>query len=316
MMIPISHLPGEGWVAMDPLTYLVTMIFSVFGVVVLVPFLILATCIFFTPAKTIIGLWVKGQTWLNCYRRDTTMKIKGGELISEHFQRTNDGYYTTLPGTAGICQGKPVLTCYEETGTPMNPLDAAASGLFASVGIPNAEIAILFNLYLHNAEEFNTKITKYDDTKIDFDVYPRGAFSEILKRLPTFLDISNETALLAYMQDLKKRIPEVPDNDPQKHKLFPVFWTKQKGLCCNVIGTVVSFSKMKEFQIYHENPSMVLHTVLNEANRIAEKRRKPLGGALKWILIILIIVGIVGFVVSLLPMIGGIQLPQLFPTGG
>ncbi len=108
----------------------------------------------FTPAIAFIKAKFGNRVIVDSIRRDNRSNYR--PCSYEHgYLKDDKGYYTVIPGTNSIYKGTPKFICFEETGVPMHPAHAAASGLMKSVGIPDAEVMEIFNVYLKDPANFD-----------------------------------------------------------------------------------------------------------------------------------------------------------------
>jgi hypothetical protein len=241
--------------------------------------LILGIAIFFTPASSIMGARMSGGKALLNFRRDGTWQIKGLKN-KRGFLFSKDAIHQVLPGSMHYNKGLQMGVCWEESGTAMPVEMAAAMGLLAKTGIPDAETLELFNFYLRFPDQFNTLLS--DDTQaMNFELLPladsSGTFYELVKHAKEVYSITDSEPLRKKFSEIRKHIPKIEDpKQAQKFKAwrFPYWWNETRGLVANVSGNMLSWSEIKNYQIYHQNPSAFIDIVDDESSRKARKAPK------------------------------------------
>lgn len=238
--------------------------------------LLVSIAIFFTPASSIIGARLSSGKALLNFRRDGTWHIKGLKN-KRGFLFSKDSIHQVLPGTMHYHKGLQLGVCWEETGTAMPVEMAAAMGMLAKVGIPDAETLELFNFYLRFPDHFNDLLAN-DEKAMNFELLPladsSGTFYELVKHAKEVYAINDSEPLRKKFSEIRRRIPKIEDpKQAQRFKAwrFPYWWNATKGLVANVGGNMLAWSEIKNYQIYHQNPSAFMDIVDDESSRKARK---------------------------------------------
>ncbi|MEM2450105.1 MAG: hypothetical protein QW119_05315 [Candidatus Methanomethylicaceae archaeon] len=297
-------------ILLDDFTYLLYNILAVLFGIFFIAFIFIILILITSPALPVfLSKLKKHAVLLSIYRRDGVHKFKIGEYTLQHI-RTKDGYYIAYPKVAGVNKGIIVATCYEETGTPLHPYMAAACGLLKSYGIQDAEICQLFELWKRMKEEGKEqefkRILQFDENYKDFlnsKVYPRCTWKELITHVLQVYN-NNVERVIDVMKEIDEKIPE----DNPTH---PVWYDKEKkAIACNVLGEVIYWDNIKDFQIYHSDPSMIMTAVKTEALRLAQKYFKDRTDLiLKSAIAFAIIIGVIVFGYLILRSGGGIVIP-------
>jgi hypothetical protein len=176
---------------------------------------------------------------------------------------------------------------------------AAAMGMLSRIGIMDAETLELFNFYLKDPEQFNTMMT--DPTGKSFELFPSsdatsGTFGAMVQHVKEAYAITEDADVLKLFQRLRKPIPCVEDAVTAKKFQawhYPYWYNKTKGLVCNVMGVMLPWTDIKNFQIYHQHPAAFADIVDDESNRKARKatRNQTLTTVIAGVVIVGIIIG-------------------------
>ncbi len=305
----------------------------------------------FTPATAFLKGKFGKKVLVEAVRRDGVSEYRVG-TYEMGFVKTKEGMYCIIPHTQTIYKGSPKFIAYEETGTPMHPSHAAAAGLMKSVGIPDVEVLEIFNVYLKDEANFNNIVSglkkpaitdkereavlaearavgggEVDATAVlmeyvqkkmenttDYFIYPtpEGTFSSLLEHTKRVLGARDADALKRIFAAMKAQIPEVKDGDGLKKKNYPIWWTRREGLGCNILGQAVSYSDIKDLQIYHIDPSTGRNVIKQEAYRLYEKLKSARGDTMiKGAIAAAIIIGVMVFGYMILKSVSGGAVPQI-----
>jgi hypothetical protein len=264
---------------------------------------ILLFIVYLTPASNIIGARVSGGKAVIDFCRDGTFKIVGvkykrGVLFSK------DGIHQVLPGAMHYSKGLSLGACWEEAGSAMPIEMVAALGMFAKIGIPDVETMELFNFYLKDYAQFSTLLTNPEKANSTI-LLPlgdsTGSFTALVKHAKRIYTITEDEALRSKFSEIKNRIPQIdtPATAKQfKAWRFPYWWNTAKGLTANVNGVMVLWSDIKNYQIYHQNPSAFKDIVDDESARKARKAPKQ-NAMLIIVAGVVIIVAVAGMVIAM-----------------
>jgi len=258
-------------------------------------------------APTFIMAKISGGRVLLDFLRDGTWQIKRYKF-RRGFAFNKDGIHQIIPHAMAHNKGVSLGACWSETGTAIPIEQAAAMGMLSRIGIMDAETLELFNFFLKDPDQFNTLMT--DPAKNTFELFPSsdatsGTFGAMLEHVKESYAITEDDMVLALFQRIRETIPYI-DTAEKARKFralrYPYWYNKTKGLVCNVMGVMLPWTEIKNFQIYHQHPAAFADIVDDESNRKARKIGKD-----KTMLIIIAaiaIIGVVGGMALLFKMLG------------
>ena len=315
-------VPNSVWSSMNIEFNTVLTVVAIMVVIVIAG----AFVVMMTPAMEMIKIRMSGGVGVISFSRTGRARIipvkdKGGVLFSK------EEIHQTLPGSMAIIKGCLIGACWDESGTCIPISHAAAMGMLARLGIPDAEVMELFNFYLMSQDTFEQTVqilkTPYDPNppqqgdpnaeakrlaqmsyqKAYFlELYPSaepgaGSFGSLMQHAKEIYAVADEDAVVQRFHDLKMRIPSASTPEDLKRKDFkkyPYWWNTVRGLVCNVAGVTLSWVDIKNMQIYHQNPRGTANIVEDESDRKARKRGKD-----NSMMIVLLILGIMGIALAM-----------------
>ena len=139
-----------------------------------------------------------------------------------------------------------------------------------------------------------------DESLQNFELLPSadmsGTFAELLEHVKEVYAVTDNKTILAKFQEIRRRIPMVEDKQvAQRFKAWrlPYWYNKTRGLVSNVMGTMLSWTDIKNFQIYHQHPAALADIVDDESSRKARKGPKQ-NAMLIIVAAVVIIIAVVG----------------------
>jgi len=264
--------------------------------------LIFAFVVFLTPASNMISARLNGGRALIAFRRDGTfqiksMKYKGG------FLHAKDGIHQVLPGAMHYSKGINLGACWEDTGTAMPIEQAAAMGMLAKLGIPDAETLELFNFWIKDTNQFRWILA--DEERQSFELLPSadksGTFRGLMDHAKEVYAVTDPEVVIKRFEETRKKVPKIEDADEaKKFKAWrlPYWYNMTRGLVTNMMGSMLSWNEIKNFQIYHQNPGQLANMVEAESDR--KSRKAPKQNAMLIIVAgVVIMVAVSGMVIAM-----------------
>ncbi len=270
-------VPNDVWANMNlqfSVSFISAILLGIFAV-------ILTFAVIATPASSMIMARLKGGRAIIGFRRDGTYQIKPAPY-RRGFLFPKDGIHQVIPGAMHHSKGVSLGACWEESGTALPIEMAAAMQMLGKIGIPDAETIELFNFYLKDPDRFNELVadaqSETPTASKAFELIPyadqKGTFYELLAHAKSVYAIADNVTLLSRFQSIKRSIPQI-DSLQTARKFqawrYPYWWNNKKGLVTNVLGTMLNWSEIKNFQIYHLHPAHITNMVDSESDRKARK---------------------------------------------